>query len=105
MCIVLCSQKVVSAPAGRHMPAQMSLLTELTSFSWPELYTFRAAGASQMPNPQNPVRSANLKSQISNLKLNIHGLRSPATERIDDPQCSQRRQYLASPRYRHFAAG
>jgi hypothetical protein len=56
------SQKAFSAPAGRHMSAQMSLLTELASFSLPELYTSRAAGASQMPNPQTPVRSEILNS-------------------------------------------
>jgi hypothetical protein len=58
MFIVLCSQKVFSAPVGRHIHAQMSLLTELTRFFLPELYPFRAAGASQLPIPPNPMRSA-----------------------------------------------
>jgi hypothetical protein len=50
------SQKAFLAPAGRHIHAQMSLLTELASFFLPKLYTFRAAGASQFSNPQNPMR-------------------------------------------------
>jgi hypothetical protein len=50
------SQKAFLAPTGRHIHAQMSLLTELASFFLPKLYTFRAADASQFSNPQNPMR-------------------------------------------------
>jgi hypothetical protein len=58
------SQKVFSASAGRHIHAQMPLLTELASFFLLELYTFRAAGASHIPNLQNPVRSGKLKTPL-----------------------------------------
>jgi hypothetical protein len=64
MSIDVRSQKVGSAPAGRHIHAHMSLLTELASFLLLQLYTFRAAGASQMPNPQNPMRSAVFSFQL-----------------------------------------
>jgi hypothetical protein len=37
MFIDIRSQKTFLAPAGRHIPAQMSLLTELESFFLPEL--------------------------------------------------------------------
>jgi hypothetical protein len=47
-----CSQKVFPAPAGQHIQVQMSLLTELARFFLLGLYTFRAAGAFQLPNPQ-----------------------------------------------------
>jgi hypothetical protein len=39
----------------------MSLLVELAGFFLLELYTFCASGASQVPEPQNPVQSAELK--------------------------------------------
>jgi hypothetical protein len=55
------SQKAFSAPAGRHVYAQMSLLTELASFFLLGLYAFRAAGAIKMLYPQNPMRSADFR--------------------------------------------
>jgi hypothetical protein len=61
-----------SAPAGRyvyrfvHAKSFLSPagLRELASFFLTELYTFCAAGASQMPNPQNPVQSAGFSFQL-----------------------------------------
>jgi hypothetical protein len=59
------SRKDVSAPAGRHIHAHMPLLVELASFFLPELYILRAAGASQMRNPQNPMRSEKFRLELS----------------------------------------
>jgi hypothetical protein len=45
------------SPSGAADPRSGSLLVELASFFLPERYTFRAAGASQIFYPQNPMRS------------------------------------------------
>jgi hypothetical protein len=66
----------VSAPAGRHIHAQMSLLTEPASFFILGLYIFRAAVASLMPYPQNPAGSGNLRCRTKKPEVSIT-IRSP----------------------------
>jgi hypothetical protein len=68
------SQKAFSAPAGRQLHARMSLLVELARLFLPELYTFRAAGASQMLYPQNPMRPGKLNSQKIYQQLDLSSI-------------------------------
>jgi hypothetical protein len=64
------SQKAFSAPAGRHIHAQMSLLVELASFFLPALYTFRAAGASQMLTHKIQYGQESLNPRIQSMLAN-----------------------------------
>jgi hypothetical protein len=50
------------SPSGAADPRPDSAPDGACELFLPELYTFRAAGASQIPNPQNPVRSGKLKT-------------------------------------------